>query len=168
MYINQKEEVEAVMRGLKDSHTILSNLLGGIPVKSLSQKRGDGFWSIAEHAAHLADVQPMLAERIKRILKEDTPEFVPFIPSEDETVKAAEIPAVEQVLADFKKGRDAIVEKLSMATPEDWQRLAVHPEYQQYGLLVIARHILMHDHWHMYRMEELWLTRDAYLTRMEG
>jgi len=27
----------------------------------------------------------------------------------------------------------------------------------------LERHILMHDHWHMYRMEELWLTRDAYL-----
>jgi hypothetical protein len=26
----------------------------------------------------------------------------------------------------------------------------------------------MHDHWHMFRMEELWLTRDAYLTRLEG
>jgi hypothetical protein len=25
----------------------------------------------------------------------------------------------------------------------------------------------MHDYWHMYRMEELWLARDAYLTRLD-
>jgi hypothetical protein len=25
----------------------------------------------------------------------------------------------------------------------------------------------MHDFWHMYRIEELWLTRDGYLTKVE-
>jgi hypothetical protein len=26
--------------------------------------------------------------------------------------------------------------------------------------------MLMHDYWHMYRMEELWLTRNDYLTSL--
>ena len=54
------------------------------------------------------------------------------------------------------------------ATPADWEKTATHPEYEQYSLIILARHILMHDHWHMYRMEELWLTRDEYLTILTG
>lgn len=42
------------------------------------------------------------------------------------------------------------------------------PEYALYSLFILARHILMHDHGHIYRMEERWLTRDAYLTKLEG
>ena len=49
-----------------------------------------------------------------------------------------------------------------------WQKTATHPEYAQYSFYILVRHILMHDHWHMYRMEELWLTRDEYLTQLEG
>lgn len=36
------------------------------------------------------------------------------------------------------------------------------------GFWTVAEHnVLMHDYWHMYRMEELWITKDAYLTRLE-
>ncbi|WP_291326245.1 DinB family protein [Desulfovibrio sp. UCD-KL4C] len=158
-----KPDCKAILRGLSDTHTILSAFIAAIPEKDLYAKRGENFWSIAEHLAHLAGVQPMGLERITRILDEDTPEFVPFFPDEDETLKTTSLPTIAESLSDFKKGRTAIVERLTEAIPEDWKRLAVHPEYKQYGLHIFARHIFMHDYWHMYRMEELWLTRDAYL-----
>ena len=43
-----------------------------------------------------------------------------------------------------------------------WQRTAKHLEYDQYSFYILTRHVLMHDHWHMYRMEELWYAKDAY------
>jgi hypothetical protein len=46
-----------------------------------------------------------------------------------------------------------------------WKKTATHPEYEAYSLYILTRHVLMHDYWHMYRMEELWLTRDVYLTK---
>ena len=63
----------------------------------------------------------------------------------------------------FRSGRAAMLTLLKQARPEDWQRPARHPEYERYGLAVLARHVLLHDHWHMYRMEEVWLTTEAYL-----
>ncbi|QGY40560.1 DinB family protein [Pseudodesulfovibrio cashew] len=158
------EDVQAVLLGLSDSHAILSGFLAGVSEEALHTRRGEGFWTIAEHAAHLAEVQPMGLMRITRMLEEDTPEFVPFVPNEKEDAEKPSLPPMTQVLADFKKGRDAIVEKLKAASPEDWGRRAIHPEYKEYGLRIFARHIFMHDHWHLYRMEELWLTRDAYLS----
>jgi len=51
--------------------------------------------------------------------------------------------------------------------PEASVKETSRPEYENYSLFILVRHILMHNHWHMYRMEELWLTRDAYLTKLE-
>ena len=169
MDISQRSvQVAAIISGLNESHVILSGLIMELPDAVLNLRRAAGHWTIAEHGAHLAEVQPMLAQRVERILNEDTPEFVPFIPDENDDTAPPDIPPVREVLASFKEGRDRIVQLLGQAGPEDWKRMAVHPEYDQYGLLILARHILMHDHWHMYRMEELWLTRDSYLTNLEG
>jgi hypothetical protein len=160
--------VKAILQALEGSATIFPNLLRSIPADALDVKRGEGFWSLHEHAAHLADVQPMGLERMRRILTEDVPEFVPFIPDQEEAAEKPPLPPVEAIIAHFKAGRAQQLELLKNASPDDWKRTAIHPEYEQYGLFIFARHILMHDHWHMYRMEELWLTRDDYLSRLEG
>lgn len=168
MDIGQRNvQIAAVLSGLRESHVIFSGLVFEMSGEQLHMRRGEDCWTIGEHAAHLAEVQPMLAERIRRILNEENPEFIPFIPAEDES-KEQPVPEMMDVLRSFKKGRDEIIRLLSEAAPEDWDRSAVHPEYNRYGLFILARHILMHDHWHMYRMEELWLTREAYLTKLEG
>ena len=159
-------DIEAIVSGLAGSYSILSGFVNSIPDEILHCKRGEGFWSIAEHVAHLAQVQIMGLERINRILNEDKPEFIPYFPEEDKSITPR--PTMDQCLIDFKTSRNAIVNRLAALKPEDWERLAFHPEYREYGLHIFARHILMHDHWHMYRMEELWLTRDDYLTRLEG
>jgi Uncharacterized protein conserved in bacteria len=74
-------DIQPILRGLRDSPAILAEFVREIPEDMLHRKRGEGFWSIAEHVIHLAAVQPMLAERLRRILTEDMPEFVPFIPN---------------------------------------------------------------------------------------
>ena len=51
-----------------------------IPVSKLDRRRGEGFWTIAEHVIHLARVQPMLLGHFERFLREDRPEFVPYLP----------------------------------------------------------------------------------------
>jgi hypothetical protein len=76
--------------------------------------------------------------------------------------------SVPEALAAFSAGRNDQIAELEKATPDDWEKVATHPEYTHYTLYILARHILMHDHWHMYRMEELWLTRDEYLTVLKG
>jgi hypothetical protein len=66
----------------------------------------------------------------------------------------------------FNQYREKQVSLLETADDITWQKTGRHPEYTLYSLYILARHILMHDHWHMYRMEELWLTRDEYLTKV--
>lgn len=157
-------DITAILRGLEDSPAILTALVREIPGDRLHVQRRKGFWSLAEHVAHLAQVQPVLVERVRRILSEDAPEFVPFFPTPDESTKKPPVPPVADSLERFRAGRTAMLELLKQAGPEDWNRPARHPEYERYGLAILARHVLMHDFWHMYRMEEIWLTNETYLS----
>ena len=161
------KDVAEILEGMKRTFAVLSAFVESIPEEKLNLRRGQGFWTIGEHASHLAQVQPMLMERMKRFMSEERPQFVPYIPGdgEEEPDTPPRMPMPE-ALAQFSAYRDKQVALLATADETVWQRTAVHPEYEHYSLYILARHVLMHDYWHMYRMEELWLTRDAYLTTM--
>ncbi len=147
---------------------ISKHLVGSIPENKLNLRRGVGFWTIAEHVSHLAQVQPMLSDRIYRLITEACPEFVPYLPGKEKNEPATparmNMPAALEQFEQYRNKQLALHENTDEKT---WQKTAVHPEYDQYSLHILVRHILMHDYWHMYRMEELWLTKDAYLTKME-
>jgi uncharacterized damage-inducible protein DinB len=162
------EGMKAVLDSLKQAPSVLSAFVGVIPESKLDVRRGEGFWTIAEHVSHLAQVQPMLLERIQRFIAEERPEFVPYIPDEgDEGPGTPTRMEMAMALGQFRSVRERQLAELARAADSVWQRQAVHPEYEQYSLTILARHILMHDYWHMYRMEELWLTRAAYLTELK-
>ena len=154
-------DVEQLLISLEQAPAILASLVAAVPAARLRERRREGAWTIEEHAVHLAECQPMLAGRISRILAEDDPELVPFIPDLD-TPPAPRM-ALDAALALFAGERARQVALLRGATPADWARTARHPEYEAYGLHILVRHTLVHDHWHLYRMEELWLLRDEFL-----
>ncbi len=78
------KDIPDLLDGLERSGRILSEFVRTIPAEKMNLRRGEGFWTIAEHVCHLAQVQPMLLERLQRFLNEDRPEFVPYIPGADE------------------------------------------------------------------------------------
>jgi len=130
-------------------------------------RRGDGFWTLNEHVSHLADVQPMLLDRLKRFVDEDAPRFVPFIPDDGEAESGPPNFPTADALAQFTRSREAQLFLLAGVDEGTWHKTATHPEYARYSFHILVRHILMHDHWHMYRMEELWLTHDEFLTELQ-
>jgi uncharacterized damage-inducible protein DinB len=162
------QDRQALLEGLRRTPTILSEFLETIPEAKLDLRRGEGFWTIAEHVSHLAEVQPMLLDRFQRFINEDRPEFVPYIPGDDEDApKTPQRMEITVALEQFEQYRKKQITLLESADDPTWQKTAIHPEYEIYSFYILVRHTLMHDHWHIYRMEELWLTRDAYLTRVE-
>ena len=155
-----------ILEGLRRSGPILTAFVNSIPAAQMNRRRGDGAWTIAEHTGHLAQVQPMLLERILRFMREDEPEFIPYIPGEDDAEERPPVVEMPAAFEAFNRYRQKQVALLETADDLTWQKVGRHPEYALYSLYILVRHILMHDHWHMYRMEELWLTRDAYLTKL--
>ncbi|SHO46810.1 DinB family protein [Desulfopila aestuarii] len=162
------QEIPYLLEALSRSPKILSEFVKTIPENKLDSRRGESFWTIAEHYSHLAQVQPMLLKRFERFMNEDKPEFFPYVPGGGE--KEPETPlcmSIDAALDQFASYRTRQLQLLENADDSSWGKTGIHPEYEEYSLYILTRHVLMHDHWHMYRMEELWLTRDAYLTRLE-
>lgn len=156
-----------VLAGLANTPKILAAFVAEIPGELRQRRRGQGFWTIAEHLGHLAEVQPMLLERLRRFVAEERPAFVPFLPESDGPPTEQVCLAAEEALGRFTAVRRSQLELLFAVEEAIWERQGSHPEYDRYSLVILARHMLFHDYWHMYRMEELWLTKDAYLTRLE-
>jgi hypothetical protein len=155
---------EALIDSLANNVRILEAFTSSIPEAALHERRRPDAWTVGEHLGHLAEVQPMLCDRIEAFGREERPAFTPYFPPEGESPSSGTAvvdPAA--ALAAFGRWRGRQVGLLSTMKASDWRKEAVHPEYRRYSLTILARHILMHDHWHMYRMEELWLTRDEFL-----
>lgn len=163
------KDIPDLLDGLNRSANMLSAFAKTIPDDKRNRRRGDDCWAIDEHVSHLAKVQPMLLERLQRFRDEDHPVFVPYIPGEgEEESDTPEVMPVDAALDQFALFRGRQVALLNGVSAAVWEKTGTHPEYAIYSFYILVRHILMHDHWHMYRMEELWLTRDEYLTKLEG
>jgi hypothetical protein len=163
------KDIPDLLEGLERSAGILSAFVRTIPADALHRRRNADCWTPAEHVSHLAQVQPMLLERLQRFRDEDHPVFVPYIPGEgEEESDTPEVMPMDAALDQFDLFRGRQVALLNGVSADVWEKTGTHPEYAIYSFYILVRHILMHDHWHMYRMEELWLTRDEYLTKLEG
>jgi uncharacterized damage-inducible protein DinB len=161
------KDIDYIVDGLKQGPKILAGLVKSIPEDRLDIRRREGFWTIAEQISHLAEVQPMMLGRFQRFLEENQPEFIPYIPSGDDGPKTPPRLDIHVALSQFEDYRERQLKLLEELDTDAWQKTGIHPEYELYSLSILARHVLMHDYWHMYRIEELWLTRDAYLTSVE-
>ncbi|MFZ1986284.1 MAG: DinB family protein [Desulfatitalea sp.] len=98
------KDIPDLLEGLRRAPNILSKFVATIPEQCLDLRRGSGFWTIAEHVSHLAQVQPMPLKRLNRFMTEDHPEFVPNLPgkSDDEPGTPARI-GMAEALSQFER-----------------------------------------------------------------
>ncbi len=156
------EGIREIISCLERSPAIVKHFVGSIPEEHYHIIRKEGLWSIHHHVCHLAEVQVMLYERLVRFRKEDNPLFVPYFPPEGRDEEYRHTP-ISRALDNFERWRSKQLEVIAGFQQPDWRKEGRHPEYIAYNPEILVRHILMHDHWHMYRMEELWLTTEEYL-----
>lgn len=145
---------------------ILENFVRQIPEAKLHLKRGEGFWTVYEHVHHLALVQPVMYKRIRMFKNEERPVIKPYFPDKEDVQERSVKRPGEELIRTFTDWRTKQTDLVRSCGPEVWEKTGVHPEYDQYSLEIVLRHVLAHDGWHMYRMEELWLAKDEYLTKM--
>jgi uncharacterized damage-inducible protein DinB len=148
---------------LDKSPEILKNLVESVSQEQRKRRRIPGKWSIHEHACHLVDVQPMLLERFKLCLREASPEIRPYLPGTKDPDDFLLELNVEAMLTKFPGYREELLQLLEGQDESFWKKQMKHPEYRLYTPYILLRHILHHDHLHMYRIEELWLTTEEYL-----
>ncbi len=140
---------------------IIESYISRIPESDIDRRRSKESWTIREHVYHIADVQKILLERIKTIRDSREPVIEPYFP-DDEIDLGQRYKSIKEALDSYKKLRREQMGLIEKCTEEDLNKNAVHKEYRQYGIPIVVRHMIFHEYWHMYRIEELWLTRDEF------
>jgi uncharacterized damage-inducible protein DinB len=153
------KDIPAILNSLKLVPEVLTGFIEGIPEEELHLRRGQGFWTIAEHLKHLAELQPVFRQRIQAFFDQEKPVVTP--------TNVADTPSqgvdVAQVLKSFQAGREKVVELLGQAPAGVWSKQGAHPRYKSFDFHFMVRHILVHDYWHMHRIEDLWQDKDETL-----
>jgi uncharacterized damage-inducible protein DinB len=157
------DDLPLIFAGLEASPILLRNLIASVAPDRLKQRRIRGKWSIHEHACHLASIHPLMMQRLDLFQAQESPEIRPFLPGDTDPDDHLIHDDLDQALDRFAADRRAFVTLGRSLSPEVLRRRARHPEYEIYTPYHMLRHILMHDHLHFYRIEELALTTDAYL-----
>ncbi len=156
--------IEDKLKILESAPNILLELIQEIPEQLFKTKRIAGKWCIHEHVCHLYESQLMMTERFKTFKNLKNPSFKPYLPGTSQTPENDLFEMdLHKSLENFKTDRKELVKYLKSFTVEDWDNEGNHREYVTYTPAIFLRHIMMHDHLHMYRIEELWLTTDEYL-----
>ncbi|NQT24214.1 DinB family protein [candidate division KSB1 bacterium] len=156
-----------LIQSLSLNMDILRRFVSQIPEIKLHLRRGERFWTIYEHVHHLALVQPMLFRRIRQFVKEEHPVIHAFTPNPEEDKKQdAHLKPVHELLESFASWREKQVDLIQSCNEDVWKRVGEHPEYDQYPFETLILHILAHDGFHLYRMEELWLVKDGSLSKL--
>ncbi len=153
--------VDNLLLSLEESIEIVAEFIHTIPESEVNIKRRPDFWTIRHHVYHLADVQTLLYNRLQRFKNEANPVITPYIPEKDEA-KRPGYGSVAEALAAFQDLRRKQIDLIKSFGRADFIKEGNHPQYKKYTALILIRHILLHDYWHLYRIEELWLTRDEF------
>jgi hypothetical protein len=127
-------------------------------------KRIKNYWTIYEHIEHLAFSQNILLGRIKQFIEEDRPVIKPF-DAENRTFVGKY--SVKELLQRYCELRDEQIKLIKDAANDKWKNEGVHEEYKKYTCEILVRHAILHDSFHMWRMEELWIENDDLIKELE-
>jgi hypothetical protein len=127
----------------------------------------DGKAGRASHE-HLVQTQEVIFHRMELVRDQEKPQIVPFDPAEHhrETAAGPQAPSVAQLVEQYSRWREKQLQLIAKAPPQLWAKAADHPEYDRYGFEILVRHTLLHDGFHMSRIEELGFMKKELLQPM--
>ena len=150
----------AVIKALENAPSVIVPLVREVPAAVLRRRPAPGRWSAHEHACHLADVHALFFARLEQFLAEERPRIEPFDPATQRPDGELLEVDLDDALARFTADRARLVARLRELPADLWRRAADHDEYARYTVLIMFRHLALHDFLHAYRVEELLLKRD--------
>lgn len=108
---------------------LLRKAVAGMTAEQLRARPVAGKWNTLEVVCHLADFEPIYADRMKRVIALDNPSF----PGADHELFLQRLAYsernIDEELAVIAATRRAMARILRTLRPEDLQRSGVHSEY---------------------------------------
>ena len=151
--MNQK--IETILYALSETPRLLKELITEIDPELYKEKIVTGKWTIHEHATHIAvgDIYGF-QKRINDFKQEGGPIFKPLSGDNFDDTFFIKLD-LKKTVNDFFEIRQKTIELAKGFSSSEWNKLAIHPEYKTYTPYIMLRHLLMHDHNHLYKIEDM-------------
>jgi hypothetical protein len=153
-----------IIKIMELNKNILCQFIGNMDDMEINNRIKD-YWTIYEHLEHLTMCQNILLHRIKQFIKEDNPVIKPYRPENGENNN--EKYSVKGLLEKYCGLREEQILLIKDVNKDIWEKDGKHEEYKRYTFEILVRHIILHDSFHMYRMEELWIGKEEYIKPLE-
>ncbi len=149
------QNIHPILNALEDTPRLLKELLSEIDPELYKLELVKGKWSIHENATHIAVTDRYgFQNRLNAFKTQEQPIIKPLSGDNFEKDFFLKLDLNRTVDAFYNMRQQTIA--LARAFNEnDWHKLAVHPEYKTYTPYIMLRHLLMHDHSHLYKIEDM-------------
>ncbi|MBT8220093.1 MAG: DinB family protein [Bacteroidia bacterium] len=135
---------------LQHQHLELKFLLKDLDQDFVMKQHSEGKWSIHENLAHLGRYQEVLLERLKRILKEDSPHCPRYHAEEDPNYDKWVKKSTEVILEDIFEKRKQLKRFIEGLTSQQLIRKGLHPLFLDMTILQWTQFFLLHESHHIY------------------
>jgi len=153
-------DTTTLITSLENAPGVIIPLIREVPVRYLKRRPAPAKWSAHEHACHLATADAPFLARLDLMLTAPAPHIKAMFPSPEEESGALLSVDLDEALDQYVSERAGLVRRLKELSAQDWQRTAEHEEYSHYSVWIMFRHLLTHEMFHTYRIEELLLKKD--------
>jgi DinB family protein len=143
---------------LEKTPAILEILLRDLPGEVLEWKPAPDRWSIGEVLAHLAMIEKLYEQRVRRIVLEDSPDLPKYEPAEGEAQKKS----ARQSMEEFVPLRRAFVFYLHSIPASAAGRTGKHAELGNISLSQMLNELANHDLGHLRQIAELYRAYSFY------
>jgi hypothetical protein len=150
----------AVIAALERAPSIVVPLVREVPAALLKRRPVTNKWSAHEHACHLAFVHALFVDRLQQILASPAPVITPYDPGQQDPDDLLLKMDLAESLRKYVDDRGRLVGRLRALSASEWHHTAEHGEYSHYSVLIMFRHLALHDFFHAYRIEELLLRKE--------
>lgn len=141
---------------LEKTPVLYETMLGDLPGELLQWKAGPDRWSISEVLAHLADIENVYAERVRRMLAEDSPALQKYQQPGPEDARSYSRGVATEHLTRYAAARRAVVAVLKSAPASAGTRTAKHSELGLITLSQMLNEWASHDLGHVRQIVEIY------------
>jgi hypothetical protein len=153
-------DTRTLIASLEAAPGIIIGLVREVPPQNLKRRPSPNKWSAHEHACHLTTGHAVFLSRLEAMLSAAHPRIKSMEPSPDEEAGSLLSVDLDEALDRYVRERALTVERLKELSQADWQRTAEHEAFSHYSVHIMFRHVLMHEMFHAYRIDELMLKKD--------
>ncbi len=153
-------DTQALIGSLEAAPGIIIGLVREVAPANLKRRPAPNKWSAHEHACHISTGHDVFLARLDLMLSDPFPQIRSMEPSPDEKAGSLLSVDLDEALSGYVRERAGTVERLKELSPADWARTAEHEAFSHYSVYIMFRHMLMHEMFHAYRIDELVLKRD--------